>query len=97
MRFSSKVITITWIVKISMLFSRCIKGVEPNLTEIFLPRSRPSVPIDDQTWLTGIIKASDWVMFQQSPSLELPSQSIANMIWNILAKYFDVDGPRHSS
>jgi hypothetical protein len=55
------------------------------------------MPIDDQTWLTGVIKASDWVMFQQSPSLELPSQSIANMIWNILAKYFDVDGPRHSS
>jgi hypothetical protein len=55
------------------------------------------IPIDDQTWLTGVIKASDWVMFQESPSLELPSQSIANMIWNILAKYFDVDGPRHSS
>ena len=54
------------------------------------------IPIDDQTWLTGIIKASDLVMFQQSPSLELPSQSIANMIWNILAKYFDVDGPRHA-
>jgi hypothetical protein len=62
------------------------------------------IPTDDQTWLTEVInllidriKASDWVMFQESPSLELPSQSIANMIWNILAKYFDVDGPRHSS
>jgi hypothetical protein len=55
------------------------------------------IPIDDQTWLTGVIKASDWGMFQESPSLELPSQSITNMIWNILAKYFDVDGLRHSS
>jgi hypothetical protein len=42
-----------------------VNGLKPNLAEMFLtspwPRVGSVVPIDDQMWLPGAIKASDCV------------------------------------